>query len=372
MIGHKSVLFISPDITDSRVKKRLTVLNSMNFTVHCFSFIRSRYNYSAGHDYSNVHIVDTIKDRSYIYRIFSLVKLFRAIFNHLRRMHTDYIYAVNLDNLFIAIIAILFSRKKDVKVIYEVADIVEIMNFRFFWFQPFKRFESILLRYVDALVTTSDGFLENYFSSELTCTPYLVENKLSPAFNKSLSNVHHTFNKERIRIGYFGAIRCKTSFDILITLAKTLTNVEVVFAGKPTRLNNQYFFSSINELDNVKYLGEYDNRYDLDRLYNQIDISFLFELVLPNTNSKWLLPNRLYESGFYNVPCLAPSDTKTGRFIVEHKMGWVVDKNYFASLNDLLLAIDEKEYQRVEASMKLLNRDLFYSDKQFMSVFDEL
>ncbi|MEM8581765.1 MAG: hypothetical protein AAGF50_11275, partial [Pseudomonadota bacterium] len=43
-------------------------------------------------------------------------------------------------------------------------------------------------------------------------------------------------------------------------------------------------------------------------------------------NSQWLLPNRLYEGGWYGCPPVAPAASQTGQWIVAQESGFVLEE----------------------------------------------
>jgi succinoglycan biosynthesis protein ExoL len=53
-------------------------------------------------------------------------------------------------------------------------------------------------------------------------------------------------------------------------------------------------------------------------------------------NSCWLLPNRLYEGGYFGVPSIAPSGTQTAKWIEARGAGFTVSEDLARNLPDLV------------------------------------
>jgi succinoglycan biosynthesis protein ExoL len=53
-------------------------------------------------------------------------------------------------------------------------------------------------------------------------------------------------------------------------------------------------------------------------------------------NSSWLLPNRLYEGGYFGVPSVAPAGTQTGQWITSHGAGFELKEDLAQTLPGLV------------------------------------
>ena len=65
---------------------------------------------------------------------------------------------------------------------------------------------------------------------------------------------------------------------------------------------------------NMIYHGRYKSPEDLSELYSgHLDMVWAGDFMEAGFNSVWLLPNRIYEGGYYCVPAIAPAGTQDGR-----------------------------------------------------------
>ena len=78
------------------------------------------------------------------------------------------------------------------------------------------------------------------------------------------------------------------------------------------------------EYDQITYNGAFKNPDDLQAIYEENNINFV---VYDNRlmNERVAMPNKFYESGFFNMPILCATNTYVGQRAVEHGMGWVCD-----------------------------------------------
>ena len=76
--------------------------------------------------------------------------------------------------------------------------------------------------------------------------------------------------------------------------------------------------------DNITFNGSFKNPDDLERIYSENNINFV---VYNNTlkNEQVAMPNKFYESGFFNMPILCATNTYVGQRALDQGMGWIVD-----------------------------------------------
>jgi succinoglycan biosynthesis protein ExoL len=71
-------------------------------------------------------------------------------------------------------------------------------------------------------------------------------------------------------------------------------------------------------------------------LYGQLDLVWAGDFMEAGFNSVWLLPNRIYEGGYYCVPAIAPVGTETAQWISRHKGGFEVAEPLETTLPSLI------------------------------------
>ena len=56
-------------------------------------------------------------------------------------------------------------------------------------------------------------------------------------------------------------------------------------------------------------------------------------------NSTWLLPNRIYEGGYYCVPPIAPAETETARWVARHACEFILPEPLEDTLPELIAGL---------------------------------
>ena len=97
---------------------------------------------------------------------------------------------------------------------------------------------------------------------------------------------------------------------------------EIVMHGMPALTEIPDFHHRIQGLTNVDYHGRYRAPEDLARIYAGLDLVWAGDFMEAGYNSVWLLPNRLYEGGYYAVPPIAPAGTQTAQ-MDRSSQGWI-------------------------------------------------
>src|SRR3546814_9276216 len=80
------------------------------------------------------------------------------------------------------------------------------------------------------------------------------------------------------------------------------------------------------------YGGEYRNPDDLPEIYGRVHLTWAFDFLDEGSNSDWLLPNRLYEGGYFGSVALASSHTETGKKVRELGLGYTFEPPELDSL----------------------------------------
>jgi succinoglycan biosynthesis protein ExoL len=228
----------------------------------------------------------------------------------------DVLLARNLEMVTIADAARTRSGSQ-VRLVYECLDIHGALLGRGLASKLLRSWERTLLRRSAALIVSSQGFLTNYFERLGVGLPdvILAENKLVLP-RAHIERPPCTFDKERPpwRIGWFGNLRCIESFQVLITLARRHPKlVEVELRGRPTEELQQLITRHL-PIESMRFGGTYANS-DLASVYGTCDLTWAIDRSQRGQNSDWLLPNRIYEGGYYNSPAIALAGTQTAAWL---------------------------------------------------------
>jgi succinoglycan biosynthesis protein ExoL len=217
--------------------------------------------------------------------------------------------------------------------VYEVLDVQRVFLGSGLVSRLFRWAERQLLKRSDLLVISSPGFDAHYFRSVQGYRGrlFLLENKIS--FAQAAAVARPVLSKaapcaprpapDKWVIGWFGTLRCPQSLAMLCRIAEALPDkVEIYLRGVPTETGLEAFQRAIAGHPNMIYDGEYRNPDDLAEIYGRVHLTWAFDFLDAGTNSDWLLPNRLYEGGYFGSVALASSHTQTGAKVRELGLGY--------------------------------------------------
>lgn len=346
-----SIIILSQSIQQPRVIKRIIELSFKYKFVNVYTFERELYqnlNSDLFDSYSNISIykLGTIRNKFYIKRLYYYLLIVyyinkRNIFKKLD------IYVFGQDLRFISI----FSLRTDIS--YEISDIM--------WLY-FKGFKRIFFQYLDYFLCyfskkvffTSKGYYLKYFSFLGVNKIEIRENKFNPFFKVSpILNV----KIDKIRIVYVGAFRYTNIIKNLINSVVSRQNFILSFYGDGDVEIKKFIFKSSEKHSNIFYHGPFKNPDDLGEIYENANINFV---AYDNTldNEKVAMPNKFYESGFFNIPIVGSENTYLGRKILELDMGWSISPTK-KGINLFLDAISINQIIEKSENIKKLNKDLF-------------
>ncbi len=329
------IAFFAHDAADAAVRRRIQGFNDDGLDVTGFT-MRRRDDVSP--EWENIDLGRTF-DGAYRQRIQSIFRGARLAARHRDKLAAaDVIYARNLDMLATAFLARRYAKLKT-PVIYEALDVHRLLTRKDPVGLAFRRVEGALLARTKRLVVSSPGFLENHFEKRHRgrYTASLIENRLAAgaAYGDRPSP---DFRAEGpLRIGWIGILRCKRSLDLLTKLARDFgPAIHIDLHGAPALTEIPDFHEQIQGIPNVTFHGRYRSPEDLGRIYSALHVVWAGDFMEAGFNSDWLLPNRLYEGGYFGVPAIAPAGTQTAKWIETHGAGFTVNEDLARNLNDLV------------------------------------
>ncbi|MFN7104352.1 MAG: glycosyltransferase [Pseudorhizobium sp.] len=257
-----------------------------------------------------------------------------------------------------------------IPIVYECLDIHRLMLDDGFKGNLLRRAEGYFGRDVRLLLTSSPAFVEEYFQrrSKLSLPALLLENKvldlegtaLKPAARPPVPQAGEPW-----RIGWFGAIRCRKSLEILTEFAARMEGrVEIVLRGRPAYSEFEDFDEQVRRAPHVEFHGAYRNPEDLEDIYSDVHFVWAIDFFEEGMNSEWLLPNRLYEGSLYGAVPIARASTETGRFLVELDAGMVVGNVTAADLVLAFRSMDVQRYHALSERMGATDRTCWVTGRQ--------
>jgi succinoglycan biosynthesis protein ExoL len=281
----------------------------------------------------------------------------RTIFRHRRRWrHATLIYARNLDLACLALIGKLLTRCR-APLMYEVLDIHPLLARHNGRGRLLRWLERRVLHRCQLLVVSSPAYISNYFLplQNYRGATFLLENKWAPegAFGRDRKLPFALAKDEPVwTIGWFGNLRCRKSLEILTQVADELpSRVKIYMRGCASLLGEESLRSEIQQRRNMVYDGEYDAPDQLPEIYSQVHFNWCADFS-DGLNSLWLIPNRIYEGGYFGIPALAVDGHETGRIVTERELGFALRAPFASGLKDLLLKMKPVEYTRLRAQIE--------------------
>jgi succinoglycan biosynthesis protein ExoL len=275
---------------------------------------------------------------------------------------SDVLLSRNLEMAVLADFARLWAGS-NVSLVYECLDIHGLLLGRGIPAAVLGWWERRLLRRSAALIVSSPGFLTNYFERLGIRLPTLIvsENKrMSADWDAPRPAPDLSRNQPPWKVGWFGNIRCVRSFEILKGLARRHPDlIDVELRGRPTGKLQALIDESL-PFSNMRFSGPYAPS-DLASIYQDCDLAWAIDLWQQGQNADWLLPNRIYEGGFYNCPSIALAGTETARWL-ENRAAGVILQNAEEDLEAFITTLTPARYAELKrAAAAIPTTDLVYT-----------
>lgn len=302
------MIFISNNWADAHQQTRLNALLKMNLVILSIAVFRNYYTANAQ---CAPIFIGNVRHAFYGKRISVYVLLFYQLTKNSNSK--DFLYVFGFDLMLICLVFRFISGKK-VKVIYEVPDIREMFFSQSISGKTIRWIEKKVIPKIDLLVVTSPDFLFNYFTglrNILIQNSLIIENKIHPEEVEKLPASKLETHKldRKIRIGYFGVLRCGASLDCLIKLAQ-YGDFEIILRGIFMPLTRHYEKIILYE-KHISYLGPYQAPKDLSFIYSMVDVVWASYPFSQNTvgNHLYARTNRFYESLYFKKPFIVQKGT---------------------------------------------------------------
>ncbi|WP_296718900.1 hypothetical protein [Erythrobacter sp.] len=263
--------------------------------------------------------------------------------------NANVVIARNLEMLIIAA----RLRQSGQRLVYECLDIHRLMLGSGMAGKAMRAIERWLLRKVDLVLVSSPAFERSYFRHRQHHRGpiELVENKVA-AMPAALAG---QAPEGRWILGWFGMLRCRRSLDLLSRIAAgSQGRIGVLIAGIPSASEFPDFEREIASLDGVEFAGAYRPD-DLPRLYARVHFAWCIDYFEEGLNSRWLLPNRLYESIAHGAVPIALAGVETGRWLEEADVGVTLTDG--ADIGPLLAAMDADQFRALRRKVAALPAD---------------
>ena len=329
------ILCILPTLTDTRIARRIDMLNRGGFDVEAVAFERRQL--SGRRPDCPIERLGPIPPRRYATRIGKLLAAAPKVRRAIRR--NDIVYAFNSDLAFLAAISGLGLNRP---LVLEVADIKEVQVAGGWSGRAVRVLEKLAVDRCSLLVLTTSGYLPYYLrwlGAEIPSV--VIENKLDPEFVKSIPRIDPPGPAvdRPLRIGWFGRLRDEWTMRVL----EELTRLEphkytAVLAGTPSPFLED-FSARVDNSPNIEYRGGYSYPEDLPALYNSVDL--VMACYPPEIPHGWSQSSRYYEACLFQKPLIVRAGCADADGVRKHDIGLILDavaiEEAAAALNEVSL-----------------------------------
>lgn len=193
-------------------------------------------------------------------------------------------------------------------------------------------------------VLTSEGFVPCIFPQKAPFEKMIMmPNKLSPFFDgEKKAQVKKTaIDVSHIIFSFIGLIRYpNTIIRFARVIGREFPQHEFHFFGEPEK--EEYIDEEIKKFKNVFLHGRFKNPDDLQKIYEQTDIS----IVCYDTRSgnvKIAEPNKIYESIFFETPLVVSSGTFLSERVKQLNAGYDIDASNDNSIIDFIAKLNQND-----------------------------
>jgi succinoglycan biosynthesis protein ExoL len=346
------ILYLVPNLADPAVARRVDMLRLGGAQIDVAGFRR------AGTAVPSLDVgtyleLDETFDARFAQRLLATVRAVSSVRQWAPRLpQPDLIIARNLEMLSLA------NRLQGLwpnrpPIVYECLDIHRLMLREDAIGRAMRGAERHWSKQVALLLTSSPAFSRNYFALNSTLPTEIVENKViwgggergrNPALAADTTGP--------LRIGWFGALRCSRSLDALSGLADAMGgDVEVVLRGRPALTEFNDFNAIVAGQPHLRFAGPYRNPDDLAEIYSDVHLAWAIDFFEEGKNSKWLLPNRLYEGCLHGAVPVALAGTETAAFLERQGIGIVLPDIEPQTLRTMLGGLSRERLAQLAAAV---------------------
>ena len=357
------VAYFGPDLDDSVVRRRVSQWRHAGFSVLPLAFSRKTAAKPAPEEFVNLGRVMPLSRAS---RVMPLaVAACRVVARRRALAGVKLFIARNLDIALLALFA-RWASGSSAPLIYEVLDINQSCTEPGWRGAFFRWIERRVLASTALLVVSSPYFATDYYEGLLHYRRqwFLFENKLPKSIGpppQRLGPIAARDPKRRWVIGLFGYLDDERSWQILRGLAEALPDkVTIYVRGAPyTNFDVNRFLADVERLENVSYGGPYRNPEEIAEVYGAVDIVWSMDFNSPNSNSKWLLTNGLYEAAYFGKPVIGLRGTAVGQVLESWGSGWCLDQPVETAVIDFIRKLTVEQYKAKCEELARLSPDLF-------------
>lgn len=336
------ILYLVPNLSDPAVERRLLMLKQGGAEAHVAGFHRGE---QAPPDLpaASLTVLGNTADGRFAQRLSQVALSLAGRRLDFSATRAEVVIARNLEML---PLAWRVSRHfGNLPVVYECLDIHRLMLREDMVGRAMRAAERRLVTNASALITSSPAFVREYFApyGQILTPTWIIENKVLTASTKHGANpILGGGGSQPFRIGWFGALRCRRSLDLLSEVLPGFEGrYELVMRGRPALTEFDGFHARVEATPHCRYEGPYKAT-DLPDIYSQVHLCWAIDMFEAGQNSQWLLPNRIYEGCLNGAVPIALEGTETARFLTDRGVGIILPDTEPETLRTVLETLDQQ------------------------------
>lgn len=354
------ILYLVHNLSDPAVARRLSMLRLGGAEVEIAGFRRADAP-PADLPAETVIELDITHDSRMLQRLLVTLKARYGVKRWAKVLaRPDVIIARNLEMLAVAE-ALLSLWDEPPALVYECLDIHRLMLRQDRLGRGMRAVEQRLMRRANLLMTSSPAFLERYFDEQGAPPALLIENKVfalgheAVGHNSALDGVEGP-----VRLGWFGALRCRKSLAALDGASRALEGkLKVTLRGRPALTEFEDFHGTIEAAPHVAFGGAYRYPDDLAPIYSEVHLVWAIDFFEEGQNSAWLLPNRIYEGCLNEAIPIALAGTETAAFVERHGIGVVIPDIEQQTLHELFAGMTPERLRALAEAVAAVGKRAF-------------
>ena len=362
-----NILYLVHDVTDPAVRRRMMMLREGGAQVTLAGFRRTATPAAAIEGVIPVDLGRT-HDGRFLQRLTAVGTAALSLGTTLRRVRRpDLILARNLEMLALATRARSLFRGDGVPIVYECLDIHRLLLRDDMVGRAMRGAERRLLDRASLLLTSSPAFIRDYFAERgQGSVPFeLLENRHFEPVTGADDLPASMRLAPPWRIGWHGALRCSRSLQLMSAFSRRAQGrFEVVLRGRPALSEFADFHASVEAEPFLSFEGGYRNPEDIEAIYRDVHFSWAIDFFEDDLNSKWLLPNRLYEGCRFGAVPIAMDGTETARFLRSRDIGIVLPAPTAEALETAFADMNMERFQVMQANVTRTDRATWVCDRR--------
>lgn len=364
------VAYFAHNIDDAAIRRRASSLAAVGCEVTTFAMRRGT---PAMTPWANIDLGRT-HDGRFVQRIAAAAAAFPKLMAQAETLRgADLWLARNLDMALLASAA-RTALGLDTPLVYECLDIHRFMTRTDAAGAAMRALESRVLSASAAVLISAPAFESAYFRRHFgdRARTLLLENKLAYGLELPPRPAAEVVRPDRpLTIGWFGNLRCRRSLALMRAVSR-LDGVRVVLRGYAAETEIPDFDAQVAAEPGMTFGGRYRYPDDLAAMYGAVDLVWAGDFHDAGANSAWLLPNRLYEGGYFGVPPIAPAASETGRWLAERGLGFTLDEPLETTLPAFLADMTPARLDIARRTLLAAPEDLFRQSRAEVTMLTEV